>query len=240
MIWDILRCLIAPQSVCHQAWLWTHVTLPTIFKTCHVTLNSHLRCHAASFEGYGGGKTPLASAVPFLHSAASITKRFPRAKVHVDAHAGDHWHMRHDARMFRYLMVTYGIFMVSSPMTMIFHDLSMIFPYLPVGQGPIKGHHGRSLQLRRSLCTEPSRCGQVLAGAGTKYSSTSSRPRCCGHPASTQHPALQKSHASLVPSCSPLKNLWSEYENIEHGLGGAWASLFGTLCQAYLALQDYV
>lgn len=38
--------------------------------------------------GYGGGKTPLASAVPFLHSAASIAKRFPRAKVHVDAHAG--------------------------------------------------------------------------------------------------------------------------------------------------------
>ncbi|CAK9016379.1 unnamed protein product [Durusdinium trenchii] len=38
--------------------------------------------------GYGGGKTPLASAVPFIHTAAAIAKRFPRAKVHVDAHAG--------------------------------------------------------------------------------------------------------------------------------------------------------
>ena len=38
--------------------------------------------------GYGGGKTPLASAVPFLRTAADIAKRFPRAKVHVDAHAG--------------------------------------------------------------------------------------------------------------------------------------------------------
>ena len=47
-----------------------------------------------ALEGYGGGKTPLASAVPFLHSAASIAKRFPRAKVHVDAHAGDLQHHR--------------------------------------------------------------------------------------------------------------------------------------------------